>query len=221
MDTFNALSHELMDTWLVRDKILKAEELIDILANRMNVKMALNLINIESADPYNWRFTRIKDFGFQSRLMDRVRKEMPNAPLGALNRSYIDDAVVPAFRRAVESRRPILDIVRTRLFGNRVGYQRLILPQKQEGRPEWCISLVEGRFFLPAHKEAKSDITDDCIVQLLIEGHTAREIAELLHLSPRTIEHRIDRMKERLEAKNLVHLVAKLVASQLDQREPA
>lgn len=65
-------------------------------------------------------------------------------------------------------------------------------------------------------KEAKTDITDDNIIQLLIEGQTTKEIGALLHLSPRTIEHRIDRLKTRFEARNVVHLVAKLVASQMD-----
>lgn len=221
MSTFNALSHELMDAWLVRDAVLKPEELMGLVIDRMTLKMALSLLQTDGADPYRWRFTRVKDFGFQSRMLERMRKELPDAALGELNRGYIDEAVIPAFSRAVESRRPLLDLVRTRILGMRVGYQRLILPQKGEGAPQWCISLVEGRFFIPSDKEAKTDLTDDGIVQLLIEGHTAREIAELLHLSPRTIEHRIDRMKERLEAKNLVHLVAKLVASQLDRKETA
>lgn len=221
MSTFNSLSHELMDAWLLRDEILKPEELTAIVADRMTLKMALSLLQTEGSDPYRWRFSRLKDFGFQSRLLERVRKELPDAPLGELNRAYIDEAVIPAFSRAVESRRPLLDLVRTRLLGTRVGYQRLILPQKTDGAPRWCISIVEGRFFIPSTREAKTDLTDDSIVQLLIEGHTAKEIAELLHLSPRTIEHRIDRLKERLEAKNLVHLVAKLVASQLDRKELA
>lgn len=221
MTSFNSLCHELMDLWLVRDKILKVEELVDIVADRLTVKMALNLIETDHADPYEWKFTRVRDFGFKSRLLDRVRKELPNTKLGALNRTYMDETVIPPFLRAVETRRPILDLVRTRFVGARVGYQRLILPQKCEGRPGWCMSMVEGRFFIPSNNDAKTDLTDDCIVQLLIEGHTAREMAEQLNLSPRTIEHRIDRLKERLEAKNLVHLVAKLVASQLDKQEMA
>ena len=219
MSMFNALSHELMDVWLLRDKILNHEELSQIIQSRLSMKMALSLIETTGDDPYRWRFTRVKDFGFQSRLLERVRKELPNSALGDLNRSYVDDAVIPAFQRAVESGRPILDLVRTRLIGTRLGYQRLILPQKTDGRPAWCLSLVEGRFFIPSEAEVKTDLTDDSIVQLLIEGHTAKEIAELLNLSPRTIEHRIDRMKERLEAKNLAQLVAKLVANQLDRRE--
>lgn len=66
-------------------------------------------------------------------------------------------------------------------------------------------------------QELKSDLIDDSIIQLLIEGQTAKEIAGLLDLSPRTIEHRIDRLKTPLEARNLVHLVAKLVATQVER----
>ena len=61
------------------------------------------------------------------------------------------------------------------------------------------------------------DLTDEGIVQLLIEGHTAKEIAEMLELSPRSIEHRVEKLKTRFEARNLVHLVAKIVSTKLDQ----
>ncbi|WP_390919876.1 LuxR C-terminal-related transcriptional regulator [Neorhizobium turbinariae] len=53
----------------------------------------------------------------------------------------------------------------------------------------------------------------------LIEGQTTKEIGDLLQLSPRTIEHRIDRLKTRFEARNLVHLVAKLVANQVGRKD--
>lgn len=146
-------------------------------------------------------------------------KHWPDAALRDLNRSFIDDAIIAAYSRALEVKRPALELVRTKLLGVRIGYERLILPQKCDGKPGWCMSLIEGRFFISPMREAKTDLTDDNIIQLLIEGQSTKEIAEFLHLSPRTIEHRIDRLKSRFEAKNLVHLVAKLVATQIERRE--
>jgi DNA-binding NarL/FixJ family response regulator len=51
-----------------------------------------------------------------------------------------------------------------------------------------------------------------------MEGETAKDIAPVLNLSQRTIEHRIDKMKVRYEARNVVHLTAKLFAIHMDRR---
>lgn len=51
-----------------------------------------------------------------------------------------------------------------------------------------------------------------------MEGETAKEIAVELGLSQRTIEHRIDKMKIRYEARNVVHLTAKLFSIHLVRR---
>ncbi|AVA21968.1 response regulator domain-containing protein [Rhizobium sp. NXC24] len=180
--------------------------------------MALSVVTTAADDPYDWRFRRVRDFGFRSPQLDRMKQQFPDAALRDLDRRFIDDAIIAAYSRALEAKRPAIDLVRTKLLGVRIGYERLILPQKCDAKPRWCVSLVEGRFFISPMQEAKTDITDDNIIQLLIEGQATKEIAELLHLSPRTIEHRIDRLKNRFEARNLVHLVAKLVATQVSRR---
>jgi DNA-binding CsgD family transcriptional regulator len=218
MTSFNSISHDLIDAWLRADSMDDPKSLYAGVMARLSIKMALSVVTTAQDDPYDWHFHRVKDFGFKSRLLDRMRGEFPDSALRDLNRSFVDDAIIPTYSRAVNSRRPTVDLVKTKLLGVRIGYERLILPQKCDGKPGWCISLAEGKFFIPPIQEAKTDITDEGIIQLLIEGHPAKEIAEFLNLSPRTIEHRIDRMKLRLEAKNLVHLVAKLVATQVDRR---
>lgn len=219
MSSFNSICHELVDAWLHSGPMGSPEALYDRALPKVSIRMALSVVVTAPDNPYDWRFRRIKDFGFKSRMLDRLRAEFPDAALHELNRSFIDDAIIPTYSRSVAVRRPTFDNVSTKLLGVRIGYERLILPQKCEGKPEWCVSLIEGRFFIPPVSEAITDLTDEGIIQLLIEGHTAKEIAELLSLSPRTIEHRIDRLKDRFQAKNLVHLVAKLVAAQLDRRE--
>lgn len=61
----------------------------------------------------------------------------------------------------------------------------------------------------------KADGIDLSILQLLTEGAAQREIGLKLELSPRTIEHRIERLKAKLGAKNLQHLVALWISSAL------
>lgn len=218
MGSFNSLSQSLIDAWLQSDQTTIPDSLYSGVANRLSVKMALSVVTTVADDPYDWGFRRVRDFGFKSRQLDLMKREFPDAVLRDLNRSFIDDAIIPAYSRALEVGRPTLELVRTRLLGVRIGYERLILPQKCSEKPAWCISLVEGRFFVSPMQAAKTDITDENIIQLLIEGQTTKEIAGLLNLSPRTIEHRIDKLKDRFDAKNLVHLVAKLVATQVGHK---
>ncbi|MBB2684364.1 UNVERIFIED_ORG: DNA-binding CsgD family transcriptional regulator [Rhizobium etli] len=219
MSSFNTIAQDLIDVWLRSDEMTNPESLYAEIIKRSTIKMALSVVTTVADNPYDWRFLRVKDFGFKSHLLNQMKQQFPDAALRDLDRSFVDDAIIPAYSRAIEVGHPTLELVRTRLLGVRIGYERLILPQKGNGKPAWCISLVEGRFFVSPTREAKTDITDDNIIQLLIEGQTTKEIAEVLHLSPRTIEHRIDKLKNRFEAKNLVHLVAKLVATQVGRRE--
>jgi len=218
MGVFNSLSQGLIDAWLQSDDATTAERLYGEICDKLTIKMALSVVTTAADDPYDWRFRRVRDFGFKSLQLERMKREFPDAVLRDLNRGFIDDAIIPAFSKALQVGRPQLELVTTKLLGVRIGYERLILPQKTEGRPDWCVSLIEGRFLVSRAEGAKTDITDDNIIQLLIEGHTSKEIAELLALSPRTIEHRIDKLKDRFEAKNLVHLVAKLITDQLSQK---
>lgn len=219
MTSFNALCQTLIDAWLLSDEATNPQDLYVTILNSLTIKMALSVVATKADDPYDWRFRRVKDFGFRSHLLNQMKQQFPDAALRDLNRSFIDDAIIAPYSRALEVKRPALELVRTKLLGVRIGYERLILPQKCDGKPGWCMSLIEGRFFISPMREAKTDLTDDNIIQLLIEGQSTKEIAEFLHLSPRTIEHRIDRLKSRFEAKNLVHLVAKLVATQIERRE--
>lgn len=214
MASFNSLSHNLIDAWVAAEVIADPKDLYGPILNSMNIKMALSLIDMSGEDPYDWNFTRIKNYGFKSSLMI-WETYFPNGPLRNLDRAYVDEAIIPAVSHMRKIRRPAIEHIRSKIAGIRFGYDRVILPQKGDGVPSWCISMAEGRFMLPRPREEKMDLVDEGIVQLLIEGHTAKEIADLLALSPRTVEHRIEKMKDRLGARNLVHLVAKLVGQQV------
>ncbi len=49
------------------------------------------------------------------------------------------------------------------------------------------------------------------MIPFIIEGRTAKEIARLIHLSPRTVEEYINSIKAKLHAKNKADLIGKLV----------
>jgi DNA-binding CsgD family transcriptional regulator len=44
--------------------------------------------------------------------------------------------------------------------------------------------------------------------QLMIQGYSSREIGEIMHLSPRTVEYYINILKNKFGAKNRAHLTS-------------
>ena len=52
--------------------------------------------------------------------------------------------------------------------------------------------------------------------RLLVRGKTAKEIGRILGLSHRTVEHRIERMKLKLQASNKSHLIEILLSHALE-----
>ncbi len=217
--TFNSISQTLIDNWLdATSPIEDPEAFCGTISDTMSLKMSLNFIDTKSDDPLDWYFRRIKPYGINSRILN-LKKMFPDGPLRNLpDRTYLLDAVIPHYSRALSLRKPLIDLVLTKIAGINVGYDRLLVPQKTNGRAEWCVSFTEGRFLFKAPVDAKLDPVDEVIIQLLMEGETAREIAVELGLSQRTIEHRIDKMKIRYEARNVVHLTAKLFSIHMDRR---
>jgi DNA-binding CsgD family transcriptional regulator len=221
MASFDTLCHRMIDIWVNAESLETPKELYEPVLKDVTIRMAMSVIDATASDPYDWRFYRVKEWGYRSKLLAQMLREFPNAALRDLNRTFIDNHVVPAFSNAIEMKRPIIDIVKTEVLGVRIGYERIIIPQKTASIPKWCVSLKVGRFAIPKHEEIGTDLTDEGIIQLLIEGNTSKEIAAMMNLSPRTVEHRIDKMKTRFGARNLVHLVAKLVATQVDRKQSA
>lgn len=217
--TFNAISQTLIDNWLhAKTPIDDPKQVYGNLCDRMTLKMSLNFVDTTSDDPLAWHSTHIKAFGFKTRLLN-LKKWLPDSALGDFpDRTYVIDAVIPRYTRTMKIGKPLIDLVQTKIAGISIGYDRLILPQKTEGRPQWCMSFTEGRFMLNAAVDAKLDLVDEEIIQLLMEGETAKEIAIILALSQRTIEHRIDKMKIRYDARNVVHLTAKLFSAHMERR---
>lgn len=217
---FNTISQILIDNWLsMPDMAAEPEALYRGILSSLNVKMAISRLDTRADNPYDWHYRSIRKLGIKTKILD-FAKALPDGRLGDVaDQAYISEAMIPPFTRVLKIKGPVIDRVQARIIGVNIGYDRIILPQKSSGKPEWCMSFTEGRFLLAAPKEnASLDNTDEGIVQLLIEGQTAKEIAVVLNISSRTVEHRIEKMKVRYEARNLVHLTAKLIATYVDRQ---
>lgn len=217
------VSRKLLDAWLASDPVRPADA-IDIyrgVVDLLSVRMRLTLIRVDDGDPWQWNMQAISTYGFASRLLD-IAKLLPDGPLGNVgDRQFMEQAVVPRVREVIQTQQPVIEVVKTRVMGLSVGYDRIMLPQKNTRQPEWVLTSTMGRFmFVAPKKQAELDLTDEAIVQLLVEGATAKEIAAEINVSPRTVEHRLERMKERMGARNLVQLTAMLMAHRLGHLMP-
>ncbi|MNV92082.1 Bacterial regulatory protein, luxR family [compost metagenome] len=101
------------------------------------------------------------------------------------------------------------------MFGDRI-----ILPSRNTGRHgSWCVSLVRIRCLLPTTKPApEPDIAELAILQLLREGYTARDIGVRIGLSPRTVEHKLEKLKAAFGARSVAHLATLSIVSAIGPR---
>ncbi|PDT30781.1 hypothetical protein CO660_05415 [Rhizobium sp. L9] len=110
-------------------------------------------------------------------------------------------------------KRPVANKEMIEKAGRFAALDSLLLPQKGGG---WCIAVIDIRLLLPIPVgDMHADETDHGILQALYRGLSAKEIAQQVELSHRTIEHRIERMKAKTGARTIPQLVALTIASQL------
>lgn len=213
---FTAVSRKMLDAWIETDPAcpVEPEKIYGSILSMLSIKMRLTVFRIEGDDPQNWKMTPIRHSGFTTSLFD-VNKVFEDQRIGNFrDQAYMAEAVIPRLKQVIENQQPSIELVKTKLFGINLGYDRILIPQKSAGRAQWVISSSYARFLLDTPKNyGKFDVGDEAVVQLLLEGCTAKEIAAQLGLSHRTIEHRLEKLKERFGARNTVHLVVMLLGN--------
>jgi len=217
---FSAVTRKMIDNWLQTDPQhpstpdIVYQDILDMLS----IKMRLTVFSIDGDDPKRWHMKAIRHSGFTSRILN-INGIFADSYIGDFkDQTYMKEAVIPRLLQVLESQQPSMELVKTKLFGVSLGYDRILIPQRNVERPRWIISSSYAQFLVSQPKrQEKLDIADEAIVQLLFEGATAKEIAVTLDVSHRTVEHRLEKMKERYGARNTVHLVAMLMANHLER----
>ncbi|KQV66031.1 helix-turn-helix transcriptional regulator [Rhizobium sp. Root1220] len=221
--SFNTVTQKLLDAWLrtTPQQPAAPEDIYRDILEQLTIKMRLTLVVLDGEDPLEWFLQVVRPSAFNSRLLN-INKLFQDQRIGEFkDRRYMETAVIPRYREVIATQKPSMELVKTKVLGVNLGYERLILPQKSAGkRPEWLLTVSNGRFlFNPPQPQVRLDATDEAVIQLLTEGATAKEIAVDLGISHRTVEHRLERMKERYGAKNTVHLAAMLIARNFDRED--
>lgn len=218
--SFTAVCQKLVDAWVstTAQTPCAPEEVYSIIAAPLSIRMRLSVIELGSPEPKEWLLKPIRHSRISSRIIN-LDCLFRGGKLGEIkDQGYIESSVLPAYEKAIRNAQPVMDTVETKLLGVRVIYDRIILPQKNEGRPQWLVVCTNGKFMAGAPaRNLEIDAADQAILLALVEGMSVREIATEVDLSPRTVEHRLERVKKQIGARNLPHLAALFVAAGFDR----
>lgn len=219
--TFRALSQKLLDNWIQTDpeRPTRPEIIYAGAVEHMSPTMRLTVYHTDPGDPMDWFLEAIRHLTIPVSASVDFRKFFESKRIRDFeDQNYIRSVVFPAVPEVYASGQHRIEYVRTQVLGNEIGYDRLLLPQKSKGPPSWIISFVEAGYLLNKPiTPTTPDAEDRVLVQLLAEGNSAKEIAKYLDVSHRTVEHRLERMKERFGARNIPHLVAMVIGGQASQ----
>lgn len=177
--------------------------------------MIFTITRTAATDPLDWTLSLVRGYQVPSDLADilPVGRDLPFHSLA--DRNFTLGTMVAGRQRAIAQARPEIDSVDTCLSDARMFGDRIILPSRNAGRHRsWCVSLVRIRCLLPMAKTThEPDAAELAILQLLREGFTAREVGVRIGLSPRTVEHKLEKLKAAFGARSVAHLATLSIAS--------
>lgn len=187
------------------------QKLAASISRNVRANMILTLTDTRSDDPMDFYITFLHRYSIPSAILKVVADVQRDQKFSEFkDQDYLNSAVIGPYQATTQSQNPLIDTVLTKIMGFKVLYDRIVVPHiNPAGRSDWVMSLTETRLVLPVpEKDPDIDPEDVRILQLLREGETAKEIATYSGNSPRTIEHRIERLKKRFGARNIPHLVS-------------
>lgn len=216
--SFSACVHDLMDAWIKSRDGAEATDIYQAAMRPMQPNVILAVIDCKASEAGAFSIEFIRRYSVATEALDFLALQQ-QTPLHFRNfpdQDHLKNTAIPALTEVLTHRRPSFSKGSTAFGGCKIVYQRLLVPQKSgTGRSEWCIVFSRIDLLLPEVLGFQVDGIDLSILQLLTEGAAQKEIGLRLELSPRTIEHRIERLKVRMGAKNLQHLVALWISSRL------
>lgn len=118
----------------------------------------------------------------------------------------LEQHIVGVCQKAITDGRPIIGKIDRVIQDARIVASGIVVPDPT-AKKTWCVILGEVHSISAVIRDVRVDDIDLSIVQLLREGLSAREIGDVIELSPRTVEHRIEKMKARAGVKSIVPLL--------------
>ncbi|QCL72246.1 MULTISPECIES: LuxR C-terminal-related transcriptional regulator [Agrobacterium] len=205
--SFAELTRRLTDAWLESSGISgSADGICRSVQGLLSINMVLIVIDTTKAPP-DWRVDFVRKYRIPTSLaaVETLQKigNLCDFPEGAL----IEQHVVEVCQKAIADCRPITGRIDQIIRDVRVLGRRIIVPDPTAKRA-WCVILGEVHSLSVVGRDTRFDDVDLSILQLLREGMSAREIGRVIELSPRTVEHRVERMKARVGVRAIAPLLA-------------
>lgn len=207
--SFKLVSRLMTDAWIYSpDGHREAAGIYARILEMLRPNMILAIVDTRANNPDDFALDVIHRYAVPT-VTSAIRSFQDSRTLSEFpDQKHVRRIMIPAYVKAIESRRPLSDRIMASILDTVTIYDRLILPQRNPTRPsEWCLVLIDVKFVLPDAPSTPVADVDLGILQLLAEGATIKEIAEASFRSDRTIHHRIERLKARFGARNLAHLV--------------
>nr|WP_168597889.1 winged helix-turn-helix transcriptional regulator [Rhizobium sp. SG570] len=202
---FAALAQQLIDVWISRDEVDHPSGLSRVVGEQLAANMVLAVITVPAGGAIEFDVHVVRDYSIPTTyadVPDVLKSRLPMLPGGRLH---------PSIQKALAVRRPSLVSETVRHDSVQTDFEMLSLPRKA-AKPgdDWCFVYGVVNHILRSSAIPKDlDDVDLAILQLLREGLQMREIGHRIELSPRTIEHRIERLKTLAGARTLHGLVAR------------
>ena len=198
----------LMDTWLTAEDP-SPEALFGAVEHYANVRCWFYEIDITGSEPGNWVQTTKKVSPYARKHFYKKQHFDGVRVFESSNPEFVQRYLIPQYTRAAARRQPVIDKVCTSVDGFAIQFDRIVLPDKTGKPPAWLLCFRYVSFLAKmSENEVEFDHVDESIVTLCCLGGTAREIAAELNISPRTVEHRLERLKKKTGSKTLAGLVS-------------
>jgi DNA-binding NarL/FixJ family response regulator len=205
--SFADLARRLTDAWLASSADPESTEEICRSVKEL-LKINMVLISIETvATPSNWRVEFVRKYEIPTRLMDADRLQISGLLGKSPDMGLLKSGLVEVCQKVMASGRPLTGRLDHTVGNARLAASGIILPDPS-GEKGWCVILGEVHSITMVPRDTRFDDVDLSVLQLLREGMPAREIGSLLELSPRTVEHRIEKMKAKVGVTSITALTA-------------
>ncbi len=205
--SFADLARRLTDAWLASSADPESPALICRAVKEL-LKINMVLISIETiATPSNWRVEFVRKYGIPTGLINSDRLQISGLLGKSTDKGLVKSGLVEVCQKVMTSGRPLTGRIDQTIENARVVGSGIILPDPT-GENAWCVILGEVHSITVVPRDTRFDDVDVSILQLLREGMSARGIGSLLELSPRTVEHRIEKIKARVGVFSIAALTA-------------
>lgn len=205
--SFLDLVRRLTDAWLDSSGALSVspDAIWRSVKDLLKVNMALIVVDMAKAPP-NWHMNFIQRYGIPTGLIDAKGLQKADSLRDFSRVPLLEQHIVEVCQKAITDGRPIIGKIDRVIQDAKIVASGIVVPDPT-AKKTWCIILSEVHSISAVVRDARFDDIDLSIVQLLREGLSAREIGHVIELSPRTVEHRIERMKARAGVKSIVPLL--------------